>query len=176
MSHLLTRMQEQLLATRLPLDAQTDGFQSEPIALNDHRNQEEFSLECLLRVVKVRGKAELLSCVNYYFPEEITVSSKEALSCASQLNDLLMHSRVCVVQDIDGDRRYCLRMDTLLEGAYDAGNLASFLEKVTSDVAILLEYFSEYLSQLSSARSAVGTSFNSSYGASSRMFFRQTLY
>jgi hypothetical protein len=176
MSQLLTRMQEQLLATPLPLnaraDARADGFQSEPIAFrNDSNDREEFSLDCLLRVVKIQGKAELLSRVNYYFPKEIKVSAQNALDCANQLNTLLVNSRVCVVQNIDGDGRFALRMDTLLNGAYEADNIARFLEKVTSDVARLLEYFSEYLPALSAKPSV-----DEAYGASPRLFFRRSLY
>jgi hypothetical protein len=183
MSQLLTRMQAQLLATPLPLNAQVgaqaiaqmDGFQSEPIALyNGSHDREEFSLDCLLRVVKIQGKAELLSRVNYYFPKGITVSAQNALDCANQLNTRLVNSRVCVVQNIDGDGRFALRMDTLLQGAYEANNIANFLEKVTSDVARLLEYFSEYLPTLS-AKPAIEDTLSASYGAPPRLFFRQSL-
>jgi hypothetical protein len=183
MSRLLTRMKEQLLAACFPIEShleshfksQTNPSQLEPIALGS--DQEEFSLECLLRVVKIRDKRELLSRVNYYFPQGVAITAQNALDCADRLNTLLVHSRVYVVQNIDGDRRYSLRMDTLLKGAYDSESIASFLEEITSDVAILLEYFSEYLPLLPAPKSTLSAAFQSSYSASykppSKTSFRQ---
>lgn len=180
MSRLLTRMKEQLLAACFFIESQSVESQSvesqnvepqsEPIALCDDR--EAFSLDCSLRVVKIRDKAELLSQVHCYFPEEITILAKDALYCADRLNALLVQSRVCVVQNIDGDRRYALRMDTLLKGTYEADNIASFLENVTSDVAVLLEYFSAYLPTLSASKAVLRTSAQSLFGPSSGSSFR----
>ena len=46
-----------------------------------------------------------------------------------------MHSKVFVIQDIDGDRSYSLRMDTLLDGDYAREDITRFFDEVTQDVA-----------------------------------------
>ncbi len=186
MSRLLTQMKEQLLSACFPIGSQhepvvlcegplSEGLLSEDLlseGLSDDNDKQEFSVECLLRVVKIRDKAELISRVLYHFPKEAAVSAKDALCCANKLNDLLIYSRVCVVQNIDGDGRFSLRMDTLLKGTREPHNISRFLEEITSDVAIILEYFAAYLPTLSRAKSSFNASFNSLLGTSSGSSFQ----
>lgn len=147
MSRSIAQIKEHLLATRFCVETNI-----EPVALyqgGKHPGdeclpadkREDFCLECLLRALRVGDRAGLLSRVNYYFPKNAAVPVKTAFHHAEMLNHLLVHSRVFVVQDIDGDRSYSLRMDTLLKGDYTQENIAHFFDEVVQDVAILLQYF-----------------------------------
>jgi hypothetical protein len=197
MSRLFTRLKEQLVAACSSIESQSepialgyghdshgsDSHSSDSHSSDSHdsdshdsdshdsdshdSDREAFSLECLLRVVKIQDKAELVSRVNYYFPQEIAISARTALHCAERLNALLIHSRVYVVQNIDGDCRFSLRMDTLLKDAHSADNIGKFLEQITSDVAILLEYFADYLPTIASSRAALKRSYALPFGSSS---------
>ncbi len=133
-------MKEHLLANCFPV-----ASNAEPIALyqgdRQQEMQEDFCLECLLKVLKVGDRTGLLSRVNYYFPKDADVPVKRALHHAEMLNHLLMHSKVFVIQDIDGDRSYSLRMDTLLDGDYAREDITRFFDEVTQDVAALLQHF-----------------------------------
>ncbi|MEM8501572.1 MAG: hypothetical protein AAF716_00285 [Cyanobacteria bacterium P01_D01_bin.1] len=101
----------------------------------------DFSLPCLLKAIKVDGKAGLLSRISYYFTQGVLHSLESAFHYADDLNRQLVHSRVFVVKDVDGDQSYYLRMDTVVSGACDRQNISLFLSKVNQDVEILVNYF-----------------------------------
>lgn len=109
----------------------------------DGSNPGNFSLQGLFRAVRVGNAAGLLARINYYFPKGIKASGQEACRYAEVLNRLLVHSRVFVVQDIDGDLGYYLRLDAVLQGQYERNNLTTFLDNVRQDIAVLLQYFSD---------------------------------
>ncbi|MEL7349917.1 MAG: hypothetical protein AAF050_08440 [Cyanobacteria bacterium J06649_5] len=100
-----------------------------------------FSLECLLRAIKIGNTAGLLARTNYYFPSGVHPSSKEVFRYTGTLNTLLLHSKVFVVKDLDGDRGYYLRMDTVLEGQYESSNITDFFRSISADVEIMVNYF-----------------------------------
>ena len=106
-----------------------------------HHKQTELSLKGLLREVRLNNRVGLISRINCCFPKDTRLTAKEALHCAELLNHLLVHSKVFVVQDIDGDQRYSFRMDTLLQGSCDRENIARFLDDITVDVEVLLHFF-----------------------------------
>lgn len=104
-------------------------------------NTKEFSLKCLLKATQVSNTTALISRIFYDFPTRMAVSSGEALRYADNINRLLQYSQVFVMQDIDGDRRYALRMDTLLAEPEQRENVAQFLDNITLDVGVLMQYF-----------------------------------
>lgn len=118
----------------------------EPVSLCSTQHDLEFSLECLLSVIKIEDKAGLLSRVSYSFPKELKVSSKEAFNCADALNPLLTYSQVFVVRDLDGDRGYSLRMDTVHNDSFSRESLATFFDRINQDLTILLKYFGAQIS------------------------------
>ncbi len=101
----------------------------------------DFSLQCRLTAIKVDGKAGLLARISYFCTQGIPVSLEHAFQYAEDLNQILVHSQVFVVQNIDSDQTYYLRMDTVLRGAYDRQNISLFLSNVNQDVDILMNYF-----------------------------------
>jgi len=101
----------------------------------------DFSLRCRLKAIKVDGKAGLLARISYSFTQGTPTSLKHVFQYAEDLNQQLLHSQVFVVQNIDGDQTYYLRMDTVLSGAYERQNISLFLSKVNQDVDILVNYF-----------------------------------
>ncbi len=101
----------------------------------------DFSLQCLLQSIKVDGVAAIMSRVTYRFPPRMTVGSGEALRYAASLNRILVYSRVFVMQNIDGDRSYSLRMDTLLRDPQERDSVAQFLDNITLDITVLTRYF-----------------------------------
>lgn len=101
----------------------------------------DFSLQCLLKAIKIDGQAGLLARTSYRFTQAAPNSLPHAFQHADTLNQQLAHSRVFVVQDVDGDQSYYLRMDTVLSGAYERQNISLFLSRVNQDVGILVDYF-----------------------------------
>ncbi|MEO0887728.1 MAG: hypothetical protein AAFY54_17615, partial [Cyanobacteria bacterium J06648_10] len=79
--------------------------------------------------------------LSYYLPTQLHVSLNHIFDDAEALNQRLASSQVFVVQDLDGDRGYYLRMDTVQTGRVDAGSISRLLESVTQDFAILLAYY-----------------------------------
>jgi hypothetical protein len=135
----LTHAKQPPPANGLPLRA-TIKADADSIALLDDRKKTEFSLASFLHVVNTDDKAGLLSRIDYHFSRRAAVTISEALDCAEALNQLLVHSKVFVVQDIDGDHRYFLRMDTLLPDSSCRENIANFLDDIVADVGLLLRY------------------------------------
>lgn len=113
----------------------------EPISLCNTQHDLAFSLDCLLSIIKIEDKVGLLSRVSYFFPKELKVASKEAFSCADELNLRLAYSQVFVVRDLDGDCGYSLRLDTVHDGSFSRESLAVFFDCISQDVMVLLEYF-----------------------------------
>lgn len=99
-----------------------------------------FELNCLVQAVQVNGKASLLSRVTYSFRQLPALTGQDALRYAEVLNCLLVHSQVFVIQDIDGDRHYSLQMDTLLSAPYRRRNISCFLDQISQDASLLIQY------------------------------------
>lgn len=102
--------------------------------------EEEFSLDCTLRAIRVGKTAGLLARVRFPFGPAMSITKREALNRAEVLNHLLLHSKVFVTEDIDGDGRCFLYMDTLLQGRYQRESIRQFLDFVTQDIEITLSY------------------------------------
>lgn len=113
----------------------------EPVSLRNPQHDAEFSLDCLLSVIKIEDKVGLLSRVSYAFPKDLKVSSKEAFGYTDAINPLLAYSQVFVVRDLDGDRGYSLRMDTVHDDSFRRERLSAFFNCISQDVAVLLKYF-----------------------------------
>jgi len=101
----------------------------------------DFTLDCSVQRLKSPGNAGLSSRVSYYFPSRVPASLNDVFRYVDKLNSLLQHSKVFVVQDLDGDHSYYLRMDTVLIGSIKAESISTLLEAVTQDVDVLLRYF-----------------------------------
>lgn len=136
MSRSFTATKEQLLEI-----CSAPKFPVEPFTLSAIDDKSEFSLSCCFRVIRVGNQARLMSRIHYYITADRSVMAKDALYYAEKLNRLLAHSQIFVVQDIDGDRRYGLQMDTLLNAPADPAQLAQFLDNIAADVERLLQYF-----------------------------------
>ena len=112
-----------------------------PVSLFSSQHDSEFSLDCLLSVIKIEDKTGVLSRVTYAFPQKTKVSSKDAFQHADAINSLLAYSQVFVVRDLDGDRGYSLRMDTVHNGTSHRESLSAFFDCISQDVTVLLKYF-----------------------------------
>ncbi|MEL6159728.1 MAG: hypothetical protein AAFQ40_05315 [Cyanobacteria bacterium J06623_5] len=136
MTQLVTQMKEHLLA-----DIHRTQLSGEQLAVNPCDQDKDFSFNCSFRVFRANGRMGLHSRVSYYFQHGIPASVGDVFRYAEILNQLLVHSQVFVVQDIDGDLGYYLRMDTISQCDYERQEVSLFLDKVTEDVDILLRYF-----------------------------------
>ena len=132
----IAQLKEHLLANCLRAPSNSDP--STFFAIDD---KDEISLKCFLRAIRVDNQAGLLARVTYHFPRGMTVAVNDAFHYAEVLNHLLIDARVFVVQDIDGDCRYALRIDAVLQGRYDKTSISQFLDKLTQNVELLLSYF-----------------------------------
>ncbi|MGC1308504.1 MAG: hypothetical protein WA885_14865 [Phormidesmis sp.] len=99
----------------------------------DNIESENFSIKCLFRVIQVGSRKGLLARINYRFPKAPVLSAQQAFYYAEKLNQRLVHSKVFVVQDIDGDRSYFVRIDTVLYTGYDRRSVANLLDNVSED-------------------------------------------
>lgn len=139
MSHFIAQPKDKLVKACTPAQKTSDSvvlFQAQVDAADY-----DFSLDCSIRVIKVANGSGLLSRVVYPLPRSRSIRSKEALHYAEVLNCLLVHSRVFVNQDIDGDRRYSLQMDTVLPNPFNHGSITQFLDNIAQDSGVLLRYF-----------------------------------
>ncbi|PZO13082.1 MAG: hypothetical protein DCF25_16595 [Leptolyngbya foveolarum] len=130
---------------KLPILRSDLSLNAEPTALT-HRcdadvHDEAFSINCLLRTVRVEESACLLSKINYCFPATPAVSISTAMRHADCLNRLLSQSKAYVVEDIDGDHGYFLQLDSVLQGDTHQEQVSTFLAGVTQDLEIMLKYF-----------------------------------
>ena len=145
MSRSGAQSKDYLLASCLPVKTNLEPIPrlarpAEKADLGSHEKP-DVSIQCLLRAIKVGGTAGLLARINYYFPQDAKVSVKEAFRHANALNHWMGNAKVFVVQDLDGDRGYYLRMDAVLDGQYERKNLTKFLEGLCQDVDVLRGYF-----------------------------------
>lgn len=102
---------------------------------------EAFSINCLLRTIRVEESVCLLSRINYCFPATPAISVAMAMRYANRLNPLLAQSKVYVVEDLDGDCGYFLQLDSVLKGDAPQERLSTFLAGVTQDIEAMLKYF-----------------------------------
>ncbi|MEM9087610.1 MAG: hypothetical protein AAGC93_02590 [Cyanobacteria bacterium P01_F01_bin.53] len=150
MSRSVAQRKDDLLASCLPVKTNLEptlrlARPAEQTELGSHEKP-DVSIQCLLRAIKVGGAAGLLARINYYFPKAqgasvLGGSVKQAFRHADALNHCMGNSRVFVVQDLDGDRGYYLRMDAVLNGRYERRNLTKFLEGLCQDVDVFRRYF-----------------------------------
>ena len=112
-----------------------------PVALLQRKMQEKgstLSLKCTIQTIQTDGRSGLLSRVTYSIGRSHRLTSQEALHYAEIINYLLVHSQVFVVQDIDGDCGYSLRMDTLLSAPYNRRSIARFIDEIEQDINVLI--------------------------------------
>lgn len=128
----------------------------EPVALSHPSDAgDSFSINCLLRVVRIEYSDCLLARINYCFPGMSSVSAATAMQHANRLNRLLVRAKVHVVEDIDGNiplgqvghHGYFLQMDSLLKGDRTQATIDAFLSEVAKDIEILLKYFQQNASK-----------------------------
>ena len=115
----------------------------EPVVLPHHEDENTFSVNCLLRSVRVEESVCLLSRTNYCFPSGDRISVKEAIQHADCLNRKVSQSKVHVVKDIDGDCGYFLQMDSVLKGNRTPAALSTFLDNIGKDMEVILRYFQQ---------------------------------
>ena len=136
MSHFVAKSRENFLEIRFPL---------KEISLSvwayQHRVSNcDFALDGLIKRIRVDGRTCLLSRVTYPFARSLPLTGKDALHYAEVIGCMLVHSQVFVIQDLDGDRHYSLRMETLLSAPYSRKDFSHFLDHITQDVAVLIRY------------------------------------
>ena len=136
MANLVTQMKNHLLTSCGITRSQNEKLASQPSL-----EPADFALECSVQRLKGPGNSGLSSRVSYYFPSRVPASLNDVFRYVDTLNPLLQHSKVFVVQDLDGDHSYYLRMDTVLTGHVGAETTAFLLDNVTQDVGVLLQYF-----------------------------------
>lgn len=134
------------------------GVNAEPVILHPTNRQATevnsdpggaFSINCLLKTIRVEDSVGLLSRIRYCFPTGRATALSAMMQHAERLNTLLVQSRVYVVKDIDGDRGHFLQMDSVLksddslERHYHREKASAFLKGVTDDIEILLKYFQQ---------------------------------
>ena len=108
----------------------------------------DLSLDCSIKAMRMDGKSGLLARLTYPLVQSSnsvsarshSMTSREALHYAEVINYLLVRSQVFVIQDLDGDRRYQLQMDTLLSAPYSRRRLAQFVDDITQDASVLVHY------------------------------------
>ena len=99
------------------------------------------SLSLNYTVQPLLNESGLCARLSYYLPTQVHVSLNHIFDDAEALNQRLASSQVFVVQDLDGDRGYYLRMDTVQTGRVDAESISKLLDSVAQDVSILLAYY-----------------------------------
>lgn len=119
-----------------------------------HEDENTFSINCLLRTVRVEKLDCLLSRTNYCFPSALPVSVAIAMQHANCLNQLVSHSMVHVVKDIDGDRGYFLQIDSVLKGDRTPAALSTFLGNIEKDIEVILKYFQKETQRETSSKQA----------------------
>lgn len=138
MASLVAQMKEHLLTSRGVVGSSPQTRRSRSTT---SQGNADFTLDCSIQEIEGSDHSGLSSRVSYYFPSRVPTSLNDVFRYADMINPLLLHSQVFVVQDLDGDRSYYLRMDTVLPGAANEASISSLLDNVTQDVSILLKYF-----------------------------------
>ncbi|MEM9152607.1 MAG: hypothetical protein AAGB19_19415 [Cyanobacteria bacterium P01_F01_bin.3] len=136
MADLVAQMKEHLLSSRVLATSQNKNS-----SLLTPADSPDFTLECSIQRLKGKGNIGLSSRVNYYFSSRVPASLNDVFRYVDTLNPLLQHSEVFVVQDLDGDHGYYLRMDTVRVGCIDSENVSVLLDNVTQDIHVFLQYF-----------------------------------
>ncbi len=109
-----------------------------------------FFIQYKPQAIRIDSPTGLLSQINCYFLRELSVSVSAAFGYAAAINQQLVNSTVFVVQDIDGDSGYYLRMDTLLKRCYEAEDgepkdVSIFLASVSQDIERLSRFFRDFV-------------------------------
>ncbi len=147
MSDLFVQMKEHLLADCEAMQPKADRSMTFfPLGRETPVNQknlpeESVLLDCSIQAITGGENAGILSRVIYRFSTKVSASLEDVFRYEAALNQRLIHSKVFVVQDLDGDQGYYLRMDTVIKGRAERRVVSAFLDDVTEDVAILLTYF-----------------------------------
>lgn len=116
--------------------------------------KEDLSLDCTVQTLKGSDRTGLISRVSYHFLAKVPASLEDVFRYVKALNQQLIHSQVFVVQDLDGNGEYYLRMDTIIKGNIDRRRISTFLDNVTEDVTIVLTYFNHQAPHHTSTSSA----------------------
>lgn len=109
-----------------------------------------FSIQSKPQPTLIHSPTGLLSQIDCYFPRGLSVSASAAFDYAAAINQQLVHSKAFVVQDIDGDGGYYLRVDTLLEGCYEAKDydpkaIDTLLASMSQDLERLNRFFRDLI-------------------------------
>ena len=109
--------------------------------------KEDLSLDCTVQNLVGSDRAGLISRVSYRFLAKVPATLEDVFRYVAALNSLLVYSQVFVVQDLDGDGSYYLRMDTIIKGDINRKSIYKFLDNITEDVRIILTYFNHQVPQ-----------------------------
>lgn len=137
MAYLDTQIKKHRLSDCIP----TQGNGERMIQFPLNSSPDDCSFNCFLKAVRVGPRMNLLSRVSYLLPGAIPATASDALRYADEVNEHLKYSEVFVVKDIDGDGHHYLRMDTILQDTFDRESISGFLDCITEDVSVLLNYF-----------------------------------
>lgn len=137
MAYLDTQIKKHRLSDCIP----TQGNGERMIQFPLNGNSDDCSYNCFLKAVRVGPRMNLLSRVSYLLPRAVPATASDALRYADEVNGYLKYSEVFVVKDIDGDGHHYLRMDTILQDTFDRESISGFLDCITEDVSVLLDYF-----------------------------------
>ncbi len=112
------------------------------------RDKAGCSIQYKPQAIRIDSTIGLLSQINCYFPRKLSVSVSAAFGYAAAINQQLVHSTVFVIQDIDGDNGYYLKMDTLIKRSYKTADcepqeVAIFLASVSQDIERLNRFFDD---------------------------------
>lgn len=141
MANLVAHMKEHLLSSCGLKNSQNGKTAFKTAAEKAPSEEADFILDCSVQMLKGPGSTGLSSRVSYYFPSRVPATLNDVFRYVDTLNPLLQHSEVFVVQDLDGNHSYYLRMDTVLTAPVDSQTISVLLDNVTQDVGILLQYF-----------------------------------
>lgn len=108
---------------------------------NKPKYKADLSLDCTVQAIKGCDHTGLISRVTYRFLAKVPATLEDVFCYTHTLNQLLVHSQIFVVKDLDGDGSYTLRMNTILEGKISREAISSFLDQITEDIKIVLTYF-----------------------------------
>ncbi|MEL7070756.1 MAG: hypothetical protein AAGN15_19135 [Cyanobacteria bacterium J06581_3] len=140
MTSLATQVKAPLLSHgKLSQNEPSQGEQAWSRSLLKRLESISLSLKCAMQTLPSGGG--LCARLSYYFPTPVVISLDHIFTDAEALNQRLVSSQVFVVQDLDGDHGYYLRMDTVQTGRVDAESISKLLDSVAQDVSILLAYY-----------------------------------
>ncbi len=131
------------------LDLQDKKPQDEKLQDKKLQDEATYSIECSIQTLKRGDRTGVISQIGYQLSRQGDRSVNKVFSDARMLNRQLTASEVFVVKDLDGNRGYYLRMDTILIGDVRTKDsrqmlISQLLDHITQDIDILRNYFRRF--------------------------------